>query len=365
MRRAARRTVPILTTLTLLAAGCTAPTTQSDPDPAAQSRRSERFLLLAATSDGAVALDVAAAKLIGFDRSGARVWTDENGPANGSGVVCLARCPDAIVSGPGSADGPAPSPVLITATTMTPFPVPSAVRQRVLSARSATDAVIEETDAAGSGWLRIIRGHTSERVALPAPGVVWAESPDAKLAVTFPATAAAAKSTITWYAHDGSGWRPTGEQVDRGRLWEACVADGGAVALVTGWDAALLLDRTRRVKLRTDLPAPGECAVGLRSGAVTQRSVDDRGQVRTMIRGIDLDGAQTWTRDYESEALVAVSPSGDHIAIVNDLTLDLIGKTGKGTRTIRGVRAARFTATGELVTANVHGNVEWLPLDAG
>jgi hypothetical protein len=361
MRLTPRRALPALTLLTLLAAGCTAPATRADSEPAPAFRRSERFLLLAATSDGAVALDVAAARLAGFDRSGARVWTDERGPKNGSSAVCLARCPDAIVSGIGTTSGPSPAPVLITSTTVAPFPVPAAAQQRVLSARSATDVVIEETDAAGNGWLRIIRGQAIDPIALPSPGVIWAESPDGTFAVAFPAAAAARKATITWYRHDGSGWQPTAERLDRGQVWDACVAEGGAVALVVGRDAALLLDRTRRVKLRSDLTAPGECAIGLRSAAIVQRSVDDRGRVRTMIRGIALDGTQTWTRDYESEAFVAVSPSGDHIAIVHDRTLDLIDKAGKVTRTIPGIRAARFTAGGELVVADVDGGVDWLP----
>lgn len=364
MTRARAGALAVLLALVLLCAGCASGTRNGGGTSATAGSRPpgrEGLMLLAASGTGAVALDRGTATFIGVDRSGERVWTDPHGPTYGADVRCVDRCPAAVVSGSADLRGPSPAPRLFTASSATAFPVPAAHRRQVLTARSPADAVVEEGDAAGRTWLRVLRSGSDERIPVEAPAQVWAESPDGTVALSFARVVGIAGARLRWFARDRGGWRLADDRAPRGDVWDACVADGGQVALLTGRAPALLLGRRERVPLRVDLEAAGECAVGRRGGAVVQRSKDSRGVIRTAIRWVDLDGTQVWARDYSSEAFVAVDPAGTHAAVAHDGTLEVLDAGGKVVRTRPGVQAVRFTADGQLVIVTADGRVEWLP----
>jgi hypothetical protein len=319
------------------------------------------IVLAAVSSRGAVGLDRSAKALVGFDRSGSRVWSDRKALDTGATFTCLDQCPDAILSGSRDTAGPDPVPWRPGIGTASPFPVSAAHHRRVLTVRSPTDAVVEEGDSAGSTWLRLVRPDKEQRVAVPDRDYLWTESPDRSTALAFTRTPGAPHAQLRWFVRNTAGWRTAGAPLDRGQVSGACVADGGDVALLTGRDAAWLLDRGRRVPLRTDLSFAGECSIGKRGGAVLERSAGTTDPLRTAIRGIGLDGRQTWARDYRGEAFVASDPDGRRFALVHDGLMDMIDAGGAVLHTEPDVRSAMFTEAGELVVASLGGRVRWLP----
>jgi hypothetical protein len=345
-----------LAVMALILASCTAP---SEPSPAETPQR-EGVVLLAATTGGVVTVDRSRNALVGLDRTGEQVWSDPDALDAGATFVCLVECPDAVLSYGYDPIGPDPEPVLIESGATSPFPVSAAHRRRVLTAVSATEAVVEESGAGNRTSLRLVRAGGEERIPVTHHDYLWAESPDRSSALALSRIPDAAGAEAYWFDRTDDGWRLVAA-VPRGSAWHACVADGGAVAVVTGLEPALLLDRDRRVSLHTDLHAATECSIGQHGGTLVQRAVSTSGLLRTQIRGFDLSGTQTWARDYDSEAFVATDPSGRYTAVAHDGVLDLLDAGGGAIRTEEDVRSALFTETGELVTVSLAGHLRWLP----
>ena len=99
--------------------------------------------------------------------------------------------------------------------------------------------------------------------------------------------------------------------------------------------------------------------IGARGGTVVQRAASTLGVLRTAVRGFDLTGGQTWSRDYDGEAFAATDPSGRFTAVAHDDLLDLLDTTGTVVRTEKDVRSALFTGDGELVTVSMSGRLRW------
>ena len=137
------------------------------------------------------------------------------------------------------------------------------------------------------------------------------------------------------------------------------MAGAGQMVALVGEEPALLLDGTRRVPIRTDLMSAGECAFGTAGGVVVQRSVDQAGRRRTLVRGVDLRGRQTWSRNLDGEVSVAADPSGRRFALAYDSVLELLDAEGGTVARHDGVDSALFTASGELVTVSPSGQVRW------
>jgi hypothetical protein len=354
--------IAALAVFAALVAGCSAPAGDGADLADPPAHRTKGLRIVAATADGAVVLDLDAATYTGIDRAGSRIWTETEQARQGAAVQCLTRCPQAVLSGAGSSSGRSPAPMLFTSATAAPFTTSSAYRQQVLTARSATDAVVEETDERGRSGLRILRGGGEQRIELPEPEPVWAESPDGSVALSFPRSDAVAQPVLRWFVRDADGWRLADDKDARGQAWGACVADGGQFAILAGGEPSVVLDRKRHVPVHTDLKAVSECGIGRQGGVVLERAASSDGQFRTAVRGIGLDGAQSWARDYDTEAVVTVDPSGRHTAIAHDGEMEVLDLAGKTVRTEPGTAAARFTPDGELMTATTSGAFRWLSL---
>jgi hypothetical protein len=337
--------------LPLLALGCATPA----PEPAAP--RSITHLLVSATSGGAVLLDRRSDTYVGVDRSGRRVWTDPDAAARGASVVCVRSCPNAVVSGAVPPPRSEPAPVLHTAGARATFAVPTAERRTVVTARSARDAVVTEMDAHGRSWLHLLRPGADERIPLTTPEAGWFESPDGTAALLLPRMSGT--TTVRWFVRDGAGWRATDSGFRASQLRDACVVQDGRTALLTGPEPVLVLDRTRTVPVRTDLPVVSECALGEQGGAVLARSFDPTGH-RTDVRGISRHGTQTWTRGYDTEAVVATDPAGERTAIAHDGVLDVLDRHGQAVHREPDVDGVRFTAEGQLVVVTPDGTVRWI-----
>jgi hypothetical protein len=348
--------IAVAVCLPVLVSACSSPA--AGPAAAPATPPPTGHLLMTVTADGAVVLERMSGTYVGVDRTGGRVWTDPDAFARGASVVCVGRCPDAVVSGTAPGESSEPAPLLYTGGVPAPFAVPEAARRTVLAARSAGDAVVVETDAAGASVIRLVRSGGDQRVAVSTPRVGWFESPDGTAAVLLPRVPSG-PATVRWFGRDGAGWRATGSEFAAARLRDACVARDGTTALLTGPEPRLVRDRTRTIPVRTDLPVVSECALGERGGAVLARSF--RGSRRhTDVRGVGLDGVQTWSRDYDCEAAVATDPSGERTAIAHDGVLEVLDRTGRVIRGEAGVEGVRFTAAGQLVVVAPGGEVRWL-----
>jgi hypothetical protein len=155
------------------------------------------------------------------------------------------------------------------------------------------------------------------------------------------------------------GWRLV-TTMRRGSVWHACVADGGAVAVVTGQEPALLLDQDRQVPLHTDLRAAGECSIGQRGGAILQRGQLHRsaayGDPRVRPeRWPDVDTRLRHRGIHHDRPLRPPHRRGPR------RVLDLLDADGAVIRTDHDVRSALFTRTGELVAVTMSGELKWLP----
>ncbi len=324
--------------------------------------------LLAASSGGAVVLDVASGTIRGVARGGRQLWRDRAARAAGAQVICQAQCPDAVVSGqdPTAAEGGSPEkgPYQYVRGRRRPFPTPSAPTRLVLTARSGTDAVVAERDARGHTWLVAVAGTTTRRVPLPGDvrmdDVVWEESPGRDRAIAFAGNGSGDDRPLWRFRHDREGWRADGRPTRRGPSWGGCVAGDRAV-LVGPRGAAMLVGDDRRVPLATGIGVVGECRLGPEGGVLVQRQMDSDGRPATALQGFGADGAATWTRQFSSEALVEVAPDGGRQAIVHDGVLDLLDRHGNVVGHRDQVSSALFTAEGELVTTTPSGQVRWLP----
>ncbi|WP_117214964.1 hypothetical protein [Allorhizocola rhizosphaerae] len=320
------------------------------------------LVLLAATDEGAVAVDRSTNSLVGFDRSGSQVWSEPAALKAGATFACLRQCPDAILSYGYVGQGPDRAPKRVGSTTVDPLQVSKAHHHRVLAARSADDMVIEETDEAGRTTLRLVGpGQRELSVEVSHQDQVWLETVDRSHAMAFTRIPGASGATIQWFTRDASGWRPTGDALPRGTASNGCLGDGGAVALIAGRSSALIVQRQRRVELRVDLHSAGECGIGPHGGVVVGRSISGDGQVRTAVRGIDLQGSQTWARDFAGEALIAAEHSGARTAIAYNGILEILDTAGNVAYSEPDIGSALFAENGELVVATLSGKVRRLP----
>ncbi|PRX52680.1 hypothetical protein B0I32_13177 [Nonomuraea fuscirosea] len=303
-------------------AGC-GPAPVTGPQPAR---------LLAVSHGGAVLYAPETGLLTGYGRSGTQVWQDRDAAAYGVEVTCLAECPDAVVSQIPTEEAPPLRPFLLSGTGRAPFPVSPAAHAHVLSARSAGDAVVEETDDAGRTWIRVVRPDGSERLPVTHRGFRWVESTDGTAAFAYPWKTGAPQDHLLRFARDANGWRRT----ERGpSLAETCVAV--AIAL------------------------KGECVTGGRAAAVVTRTATIGGRFHTTVTGLRADGGTAWRRDFVAETGVTAHPSDDVIGFADGGTFTALDTAGDIAWTKDGVLTARFTAGGELVTLTQNGRVEWHP----
>lgn len=316
--------------------------------------------LIAATSDGAIVADPNTAAFLGFERSGRQVWANHEAMAAGAEVSCMAQCPDAVFSGTLDRNNPDPAPRKIVAGQSSQLDISTAPTRRVLDARSPSDAVIVESEPGKGSWLRVIPSDT--RIPISGTSMVWAQNPQRTEAVAFSRSRDSSQEHVLRFQRAESGWRLVDDLTPRGKAWGACVAGHNGPILLVGEEPALLLDGHRRVPLHTDLHVPGECGLSTAGGAVLSRSVNGAGERSTSIRGIDLTGRQTWSRNLRGEAFVAMHPSNGLVALTHHGKLELLDSQGH-TQSIRdSIASAMFTASGELVTVGSDGKVHWSDL---
>ncbi|WP_329091626.1 hypothetical protein [Streptosporangium sp. NBC_01469] len=321
----AARRAGIFGLVAVLVSGCTA--------GAGEAGTSRPLRIMAASGEGAVLFDPATGAMSGHLRSGGRAWQDRESAESGANVTCVARCPDVAVSQTPADERPAMAPFLLTGKGRSPFAVSAAERAHVLSARSVTDAVVEEADGSGHSWIRVARPGGTDRVKAGHRGYQWVESTDGNVGFAFPWRAEKPASYLLRFVRGADGWRLSTSAAKT--VAEACVA-------------VAIADR-------------GECVTGDRAAAVVTRSMDGQGGFATTVRGLGPDGRIAWRREFATEAGVTAHPTGPSIGISDGDTFTLLDPGGRTVRERSGVMAARFTPQGELVLLSPTGEVEWLP----
>ncbi|MFF4986344.1 hypothetical protein ACFY19_04105 [Streptosporangium saharense] len=318
----------------VLTGGCAAveptrPSAQPPPTPT----------IVAVSSDGVVVADPGSGSYRGYSSRGEPRWTDREAYRQGAEVVCAARCPDAVLSAPA---GDVPT----WRRPMGHAALGGAEGKRVLSVRGPSDAVLAE-----GGWLTLLRkGVRRTRIPIPgAAGLLWVEDPARSAALIAYDDPDVAGADIRWFRRDRHGWRPTGRTVPAAGVWGACLADGGDLTVLTGPGARMLVNG-RTVPLLTDLKVAAECAAGRDGAVVLDRWVDERGVRHTAVRGVGVDGRQTWARELATEVTVAAEPDGRRFVLVHDGTAEIVDARGRTTSRFGGVVAAAFARKGELVT---------------
>ncbi|MER6826950.1 hypothetical protein ABT352_13280 [Streptosporangium sp. NPDC000563] len=311
--------------------------------------------------------------ITGFDRVRGRVWQDRELAETVSGVVCLDRCPAAVIStaaggGAGQAEGtssapdePDGAPYRFTERGRSSFPLSGSREVRVLTAASPEDAVVEERDPDGRTHLRIVRPAGSERVAVPYSDYGWAMSPDGKAALAFTTQRDPKQGRLLRFTRDVDGWKPDGAGLEWGTVSDVCLAGRGETALVTGARAALVRGMSERRPLEPALAHAAECALGTSAAALVMRSMDMQGGFRTVVHGLGPDGLSTWKRELATEAGVTAHPTRPYIGVSDGRTFTLLDAEGEVARSTDGVATARFVADGELVVVTSDGDVKWMP----
>ncbi|MDF5757915.1 hypothetical protein [Spongiactinospora sp. TRM90649] len=296
------------------------------------ARPAVRFL--GASSTGAVLYDAGTGALSGHDRSGRRVWLDRTSAESVVSVSCLTECPEVAVSQLASAEAAPMAPFRLGASGRRPFAVSGARHVSVLTARSRSDAVLEETDGEGRTTVRVVRPGRDDRHRTAHADYQWTESADGRTGFAYPWQADdPSAGLLLRFTRDGDGWRRTTSRATP--IAETCV-----LAAVT---------------------EKAECVLGERAAAVVARSTDGRGGYHTTVRGLAPDGRTAWRREFGTEAGVTVHPSLPRAGITDGDLLTVLDTTGRTVWTRRQVAAARFTEDGELAVLAPDGRLDWLP----
>jgi len=353
-----------------LVAGCFLFVTGCSGESGAESSTTTRPpRIMQADANGAVVFDPVTMTITGFDRTRGQLWQDRELAETVSGVVCLARCPEAVIStATGSGDGRAtgePGTALYRFAEhgRTSFPLSGSRDVRVLTAASPEDAVVEERDPDGRTHLRIIRPAGSERVAVPYSDYGWVMSPEGNTALAFTTQRDPRQGRLLRFTREPGGWKPDGTGLEWGTVSDACLAGRGETALVTGPQAALVREMSERRPLEPSLAEAAECALGTSAAALVMRSMDMRGGFRTVVHGVGPDGRSAWRREFATEAGVTAHPTRPYIGVSDGRTFTLLDAEGEVARSTDGVATARFVADGQLVAVTSDGDVKWMPAE--
>lgn len=297
--------------------------------------------------------------MLGFDRARGQVWEDARVAEKSMVLVCHGACPDAISSSVLNNKGLNDPPVRLTAKGRAEFPLSRAPHVRVLSARSVTDAVIEEGDAGGRSWLRIVRPRGSTTIKVADRGYRWTESADGKSALAYPEQTTAANGDVLWFARGAGGWqwRRTDK---RGTFDTACLTGDGSTAMLAGARPALLHRDGARTPAGTGLSNALDCTAGRYATALIGRSLRSQGHL-TVVHGLDARGTVRWKRELPIEANVIAHPTAPVVGIADGRSFVLVNSAGKTVWRRDHVRNATFTRDGQLVVVTPAGTVQWLP----
>ncbi|GIH08300.1 hypothetical protein Rhe02_63670 [Rhizocola hellebori] len=354
----------IAVALAVAAAGCTTPARPAAP-PADRAP-----VIIDADQYGVIFLDVAAVRYVGVRRDGTVAWRVPAGDRDPAPVMCLDRCPDAVLSGSAasliSPAMPDPEPVLMVDGRAHPIATLTAPKRWVLTARSADDLVVHTGDRNGQWWLEIRHGANTERVSVGGPRTSWREDADGRYglavsaagAVTPGPTGAGPAYEARWFERDDAGWRVTGSpvQVAGGT---ACLHPDGSQALLIG-QRPVLLDRTGAQTPVTDLERAGTCALTRAGGIVADLTRAVSGS-RSALRVFDAAGKVTWSAETAQPVAVVADPAGARVGYVaGDSLIEIDPLTGAVLRTTGQTRAARYDGSGGVVVVHTDLSVAWL-----
>jgi hypothetical protein len=334
-------------------------------------------VIIDADPHGVVFLDTAARRFVGARRDGTIAWRAPAGDHDPTAVMCLARCPDAVLSGSTasliSTDVADPEPVLMIDGRPQPLASLPGPRRWVLTARGVDDLVLHTGDGNGQWWLEVRHATRVERIPVSGPRTSWREDPTGQhgLAVSSaspkpfnPDTAGPASTAsgpaheVRWFDRDGEGWRPAGT-AERVVGAVACLDPDGSRALIVG-QRPILLDRTGSRAPVTDLERAGTCALTRAGGIVADLTRGTAGS-RSLLRVFDASGTVSWRAETPHAVALAADPTGARVGYVAaDSFVEIDPRSGAVLRTTGGVRAAGYDGAGRAVVIQTNLSVTWL-----
>jgi hypothetical protein len=318
------------------------------------------MVIIDADPDGAIVFDGREMAFRGVRRDGTEAWrapADTNAPAPSG---CLARCPDAVLSGSAasanSGSMPDPSPVFIVDGRWSPADV-SGTKRDVLTAAGPADFVLSTGDGAGQWWLEVrFDAETVSRVPVGGFHTSWQESADRRRALAI-TTTDGGDHEARWFERRGAGWQP-GEPGVPVAGTTSCVRPDGESAVLIGQRPAVL-DRGGRQEPVTDLELAGTCALAGAGGIVADLS-HKVGGPRSDVRVFDAGRSVTWRRSVTGEAVVTADPSSGRVAYTGpDGLREIDTRSGTELHSVAEVRAARYDRAGDLVVVYAGGEVSW------
>jgi hypothetical protein len=353
-----RRSFTILMIAALLQ-GCAAEPVAPEvpaPGPAGPS-----LVVVDVDAFGAIVIDRSKRSAFGVRRDGGVAWREPLGPRSAAPVACLARCPDAVLSGragsTSSASTPEPEPAMIVAGRRQPLDAIDDVRRRVLAAGTPDDLVVAGGDGDGNTWLEFRRGKNVDRVAVRGIHVSWNESADGAWALAI-ATDAAGSAEARWFARRAGPCHPFGQSIPVAAV-DSCIDPAGRFALLLGQRPALL-ERAGGQRYVTNLQHASTCALATTGGIVAEMSVSLAGeQARLCI--VDSATSIVFSRDLSGAVTVSADPTSARVGYVAGSTFrQMDTRSGDQLPAIENVQAARYDGAGSLVVVNSNGAVEWL-----
>jgi hypothetical protein len=339
-------------------------------------------VLIDADRFGAIVLDVSSGEYRGVSRAGTVVWrlAAAAGPAL---VICLARCPDAALSGSAAAmgepDAPDPQPRVVVGGAMRPVTTALGVKRSLVAAANQADYVLAGGDRADGWWLEFRHGTgLPPRVTVAGYATSWQASADGRwaLAVTTVAgDSAPRRAQAQWFSQGPNGWRPSGAAKPVSGA-SSCVSPAGDWAVLVGASPAVLARRggawpvvtsaakppqtaaaTRPV---TDLAYISACGLAATGGILAEYAQHAGTGLRSRLRVIDETAATVWRGEELGEAGVTADPTSARVAFVaGGMLHEIDARTGRVLRVIAGVAAGRYDEAGSIVLVRASGEVEW------
>jgi hypothetical protein len=351
------RWLTVAATLPVLAlAGCGSEAAAPEP-PASPAV----FVIIDADRHGVIVADGGHHEYRGVRRDGTVVWRSPQAASAPDAVSCLARCPDALLSGnPAARDSattPDPEPVLVVDGRRTPIGAAALrgqAKRQVLSAVGGDDFLV----ATGDGLDAYRPGAAPARFAVNGFRTSWQQTRDGRYGLAVTGGDDPDRADARWFTRDATGWRPAGAPVPVTGSSACLSADGGRAMVLGGRPA--VLDRTGRSTPVGGFDFASDCALAATGGIVGSYGQTNAGMTAQLL-AFDRDGRAVWRASVAGTARVTADPTAARVAYAAKGTATEIDlTTGRTVRTIGNAYAAAYDDTGTLVVADAQGSPRWL-----
>lgn len=309
--------------------------------------------------------------IVGVDAGGRVVWRDREASKAGARAVCIAACPDAILSGSlESLNDPdvADPPLRVHLGEELSVVEHPELKRRVIWARSPGDTVAVTGDAERLRLEFASPSATTFSGPIEDVGTFMHTNPSQTRGATF--SLAGASVTLRWLERRQGSWRQRGMPLEGA---DACASFDLEQALILRRQALLVGfgdSSGKKVKIDREVPRalPTGCNVSRNGFLLSQVDPSSR-SVRGIVSFIGNDGRLRWQRSFERQAFGLALGARGVAAVLAGEKLSVIDATGRvvasrevgDARQIGPQELAVLTSSGELARVRLP-DLELLPL---